>query len=91
MYDQIIELGLIKLAIIFVVTLIYSFCKAAWDSGVLRDSLLIRRLKNAAQQPVHDGWTTVIEEPAHRRAWKRLTGRRGSASVEVRQERVRVK
>lgn len=91
MYEQIIEFGLIKLAVVAVVCFVGSFCKAAWDSGVLRDSLLLRRAKEATQQPVDDGWTAIVQEPAYRRTWKSLTGRRGSTSVEVRQDRLGVK
>lgn len=71
MYEQIIELGLIKLAIISVAGFLWGIYKAA-------------------KQPVHNGWSTVVQEPAHHRAWKRLTGRRGSTSVEERQERIRI-
>lgn len=90
MTDQIIQLGLIKLAIIAVVGFVFSFCKAAWESSAWHDRLLIRRAQKAAQNPVDEGWTTIVEEPAHHRAWKRLTGRRGSTSIEVRQDRRRV-
>lgn len=86
MYEQIIEMGLVKLAIISVIGLIYGFCKAAWDSGMLRDSLLLRRVKEIAKQPVDSGWTPIVEQPLHSRAWARLTGRRGGTSIEVREK-----
>lgn len=40
----------------------------------------------AAKKPVDNGWATVVEEPLYERAWRRLSGRGGSASVEVRKK-----
>ena len=69
MHDVLL-VGLVKLGIIAVVSLVAGFVKAAYES-------------------IHHGWTPVVQEPLHKRAWNRLNGR-GSTSIEVRQDRVRV-
>ena len=69
MHD-ILMLGLVKLAIVAVISFI---------AGILE----------AAKKPVHGGWAPVIKQPLHQRAWNRLR-RRGSTSIEVRQDSVRV-
>lgn len=69
MHD-ILMLGLVKLAIVAVISFI---------AGILE----------AAKKPVHGGWSTVVQEPLHNRAWNRLR-RRGSTSIEVREDGIRV-
>jgi len=44
---------------------------------------------DAAKKPVQNGWTPIVQEPLHKRALN-LLRRRGSTSIEVRQDRVRV-
>lgn len=67
MIDQILEFGLIKLAIVAVVGLLVGICEAA-------------------RKPVDQRWATVLQEPLSQRIWNRIR-RRGSTSVEVRQDR----
>lgn len=65
MYERIIELGLVKLAIVSVAGLLWG-------------------IYEAAKKPIDSGWTPIVKEPIYDRAWRRLTGRRGSTSFEVR-------
>ena len=69
MHDVLV-FGLVKLAIVAVVSFV---------AGVVE----------AAKKPIHGGWTTVIQEPLHKRAWNRLR-RRGSTSIEERQRSIRI-
>lgn len=70
MLDQIIQLGLIKLAIVSVLGLLVG-------------------IYEAASKPIGNGWTPIVQEPMHQRIWNRLR-RRGSTSIEVRENRVRI-
>ena len=71
MHHDVLIVGLVKLGIIAIVSLVGGFAKAAYES-------------------IHHGWTPVVQEPLHKRAWNRLRGR-SSTSVEVRQDSVRVR
>jgi hypothetical protein len=57
--------------------------------GIVAVISFIAGILEAAKKPVHNGWATVVKEPLHYRAWNRLR-RRGSTSVEERQDIVRV-
>ena len=67
---DVIYVGLVKLAVIAVVSFIAGILEAAYKSR-------------------SGGWTPVVQEPLHQRAWNRLL-RRGSTSVEIREDRLRV-
>lgn len=70
---DVLVLGLVKLAIVSVIAFIAGFLGAIQES---------RRASNG-------GWAPIVKEPAYKRIWNRLRGRR-STSVEVREDRVRV-
>lgn len=70
MYDQIIQIGLIKIGVAIVIGLLVG-------------------IYEAANKTIGNGWTPIIKQPLHERIWNRLRGR-GSTSVEIRQEHVRV-
>lgn len=57
--------------------------------GIVAIFSLIAGVLSAAKKPVHGGWTPIVQEPLYKRAWNRLR-RRGSTSVEVRQNGIRV-
>lgn len=58
--------------------------------GIVALISFVAGIVDAAKKPVHDGWTPVLEQPLHQRAWN-LLRRRGSTSIEIRNGRVRVK
>lgn len=57
--------------------------------GIVALVSFVAGILEAAKKPIHGGWTTVVQEPLHKRTWN-LLRRRGSTSIEVRQDRVRV-
>lgn len=57
--------------------------------GVVAVISFIAGIIEAAKKPLNGGWTPVVQEPLHKRAWN-LLRRRGSTSIEVREDRVRV-
>lgn len=57
--------------------------------GIVAAISFIAGILEAAKKPIHGGWTAIVQEPLHKRAWNALR-RRGSTSVEVRENRIRV-
>lgn len=57
--------------------------------GIVAAISLVAGFLEAAYQSIHNGWTPVVQEPLHKRAWN-LLRRRGGTSIEVREDRIRV-
>jgi hypothetical protein len=58
--------------------------------GIVALFSLAAGVLEAAKKPLHGGWTPIVQEPLHKRALNWLR-RRSSTSIEVRQDRIRVK